>query len=76
MPIGMDWKGFGILLFMLCANGCLGCREEMKGLESLAELTAKMETKITVHRDGAGKIMLMGVGARRRDGACGRTICT
>ena len=30
-----DWKDFGILLFMLCANGCLGFHEEMKCLESL-----------------------------------------
>ena len=30
-----DWKDFGILLFMLGANGILGFHEEMKCLESL-----------------------------------------
>lgn len=38
-----DWKDFGILLFMLSANGILGFHEELKCLESLVSTSFCIE---------------------------------
>lgn len=53
-----DWPDFGIILAMLLANGFLGFHEQLKALESLAELTQKMEQRIAVLRDGKAEHLL------------------
>jgi H+-transporting ATPase len=53
-----DYPDFAIILVMLICNGVLGFHEQLKAIESLAELTNKMEQKIAVLRDGKAEHML------------------
>lgn len=53
-----DWLDFAIIFLIVLCNGLLGFTEELKAAASLAELTAKMEQKVAVLRDGQAETLL------------------
>jgi len=56
--LGADYADFIILVAMLISNATLNFHEQMKAAASLAELTAKLETKVATLRDGVAHPLL------------------
>jgi len=48
----LDYTDFGIILALLLINACIGFREEYHAKKALDELTKKVESEITVIRNG------------------------